>query len=914
MFPTKRLYPFANDHPDTEPDACWQWDQSHAIRQHIEPQYETLLDGLYDGDAYPDTSYQPAGKSPELTTTHTVDEAYICFGSIPDLKAQLRTQPPIRYDATFVPFQCFDILEQGAFYALDFQGLKFAVLNKKVCQHFQAFSRDVELRLLAFISHEEWVRMMSRWEQERMSAVVNFDLNIYGRRRHAADVGRVLSKAQLFLQQPQFGLDGFTYYNPHYLHPEEVLGKEVSETPIALHNSRSHNSHSPANDPIKRVMQNEVEPTNDTAEINSILNSLSYHSILAKSVADRSIIRTTLLDHQAEALDFILRRETGDLPAEMSLWEKCQDDDSDLEECLYQHIITGGRSKEARDVQGGIIADDMGLGKTLVVLSTIAGSMGRASAFLSQGKNPGQRSAAVVASRSTLVVCPSSLLIDSWIDEIRKHTYPGYITWHKHHGQGRQDDRSRKQLLESDVVLTTYATVAAELRKGQAVLRFIDWFRIVLDEAHEIRNPSTKQHQATAELRAQHRWCLTGTPIQNSVDDLGALVSFLRVPSVENPATFRKYIANLSTAKSRGRFKNLRVLLGSICLRRTRDILGLPDPEPKLRDVELTPAERREYKNIEQQCRCEIDRAVSGHGRGKLNSTVLESLLKLRLFCNNGIPKRESGTASPMPQMDMDEVLSYLQQNNEADCSFCFRQVYSINDRPDTDGGLLLPDCLHLVCRTCMPQYHAAGSQCPLHPVGQVQHSLPLGNPSHTTPKMPTQYPSKLLALLKDISMHLSQKSIIFSSWKKTLNLISELLTSHRIPFYCIHGSLSLGERIRILKDFRSSSGANILLMTLGTGAVGLNLAVASRIYLMEPQWNPSVELQAIGRALRLGQTEQVAIVRYIVKHTIEDSNILSRQEAKLQLASGGFGKRRRGIRAEQLDSLLGLFGVEKRG
>lgn len=99
MFPTKRPYPFANDHQDTEPDAVWQCDQSHAIRQHIEPQYDPLLDGQYDGDAYPHTSYQPAGKSPELwdttaahlnleanvvisTTTHTVDEADICFGSV----------------------------------------------------------------------------------------------------------------------------------------------------------------------------------------------------------------------------------------------------------------------------------------------------------------------------------------------------------------------------------------------------------------------------------------------------------------------------------------------------------------------------------------------------------------------------------------------------------------------------------------------------------------------------------------------------------------------------------------------------------------------------------------------------------------------------------------------------------------
>ncbi|KAF6805795.1 DNA repair protein rad5 [Colletotrichum plurivorum] len=76
--------------------------------------------------------------------------------------------------------------------------------------------------------------------------------------------------------------------------------------------------------------------------------------------------------------------------------------------------------------------------------------------------------------------------------------------------------------------------------------------------------------------------------------------------------------------------------------------------------------------------------------------------------------------------------------------------------------------------------------------------------------------------------------------------------------------------------------------MTLGTSAVGLNLAFATCIYLFEPQWNPSIELQAIGRALRLGQSENVTIVPYIMRGTIEDNNMLSRQHKKLQLVKVG--------------------------
>jgi SNF2 family DNA or RNA helicase len=96
--------------------------------------------------------------------------------------------------------------------------------------------------------------------------------------------------------------------------------------------------------------------------------------------------------------------------------------------------------------------------------------------------------------------------------------------------------------------------------------------------AHDIRNPLTKQFQAVASLSAQHRWCLTGTPIQNSLEDLGALVSFLKVPILEKPPTFRKFIMNPVSSRSRGRFQNLQKLLQTICIRRTRELLNLPEP------------------------------------------------------------------------------------------------------------------------------------------------------------------------------------------------------------------------------------------------------------------------------------------------------------------------------------------------
>lgn len=111
----------------------------------------------------------------------------------------------------------------------------------------------------------------------------------------------------------------------------------------------------------------------------------------------------------------------------------------------------------------------------------------------------------------------------------------------------------------------------------------------------------------------------------------------------------------------------------------------------------------------------------------------------------------------------------------------------------------------------------------------------------------------------------------MFSSWRKTLTIVSDLLTSHGVSFSMIDGSLPLPKRQQALRTYEGPDNTNVLLMTLGTGAVGLDLVSTSCIYLLEPQWNPSIEEQAFGRALRLGQVSQVRIVRYIMESTVEE-------------------------------------------
>ena len=103
----------------------------------------------------------------------------------------------------------------------------------------------------------------------------------------------------------------------------------------------------------------------------------------------------------------------------------------------------------------------------------------------------------------------------------------------------------------------------------------------------------------------------------------------------------------------------------------------------------------------------------------------------------------------------------------------------------------------------------------------------------------------------------------MFSSWKTSLDLLARLLKYKGIAASFIHGQVPISERRKILASFQNTNKGNVLLMTLGTGAVGLNLFTASRIHVIEPQWNPAVESQAIGRAVRLGQTRECTVIRY---------------------------------------------------
>lgn len=166
----------------------------------------------------------------------------------------------------------------------------------------------------------------------------------------------------------------------------------------------------------------------------------------------------------------------------------------------------------------------------------------------------------------------------------------------------------------------------------------------------------------------------------------------------------------------------------------------------------------------------------------------------------------------------------------------------------------------------------------------------------------------KLLTASRDSSP--SQKSVVFSQFRTMLLLLEEPLRQGGFKVLRLDGTMNAKKRADVIKDFGASDGPTLLLASLKASGVGINLTAASRVYLMEPWWNPAVEEQAMDRVHRIGQKEDVKIVRLIAKDTI-DERILQLQENKKVLARKAFGKKGskdlREIRVDDLRALMNL-------
>ncbi|MFN0106473.1 MAG: SNF2-related protein [Bryobacteraceae bacterium] len=280
---------------------------------------------------------------------------------------------------------------------------------------------------------------------------------------------------------------------------------------------------------------------------------------------------------------------------------------------------------------GGCLADDMGVGKTIQMLALL--ELHR------------QRRAEGETVPPDLVVVPKSLLFN-WELEARRFTPQLKVL--NYTGTAR----SRAEIGENDVALTTYGT----LRRDVVDLKDFEFGTIVLDEAQAIKNSSSDSAKATRILNGQHRVVMTGTPVENHLGELWSLFEFLN-PGLLGASTFFKAGAQLEPESREWLRKSLRPLI----LRRTKQQVArdLPSRSEQVLYCELEPEQRKLYNTILLKVKTDLDKRIQQDGLAKSKLHVLEALLRLRqIACH---PQLVQETAKPV-SAKFDVLIEHLSE------------------------------------------------------------------------------------------------------------------------------------------------------------------------------------------------------------------------------------------------------------
>lgn len=378
-----------------------------------------------------------------------------------------------------------------------------------------------------------------------------------------------------------------------------------------------------------------------------------------------------------------------------------------------------------------LLADEMGLGKTMQTITAIR-------LLVRSGQ-----------ARRVLLVCPKPLL-PNWQREFR--TWAEELPFVVVEGDG--DRRKLTWTMPGvPVLIANYESMVrdfAAFPEGE----FPKFDLIVLDEAQRIKNRTSRTAETARALPRRRSWALTGTPIENRPEELGALYEFLEVVPPNATPDLRQ----------------LQSLAKQFILRRTKNLV-MKDMPPRLdRDayLELNPAQKCAYDMAEK------DGVIHLNELGDSISVqhVFELVLRLKQITNFDPLTGESAKLDRL-EADMEEIAA--------------------------SGG----------------------------------------------------------------------KAILFSQWTKVIDWLAKPMAKYGALVY--HGGVPTKQREPILARFKEDPDAHILMMSYGTGAVGLNLQFAGYVFLFDRWWNPAIEDQAINRAHRIGCKSQVIVTRFISKDTIEE-------------------------------------------
>ncbi|XP_065657289.1 transcription activator BRG1 isoform X3 [Hydra vulgaris] len=453
----------------------------------------------------------------------------------------------------------------------------------------------------------------------------------------------------------------------------------------------------------------------------------------------------------------------------------------------------------------GILADEMGLGKTIQTIALIA--------YLVEKKK---------MNGPFLVILPLSTM-SNWMLEFEKWA-PSIICYsYKGSPQNRRQVSYQIKAGKFNVVLTTYEYVM----KDRSILAKVKWKYMIVDEGHRMKNHHCKLTQVlNTYYAAPFRLLLTGTPLQNRLPELWALLNFLLPSIFSSSTTFDNWFntpfqltgekVELNEEETLLIIRRLHKVLRPFLLRRLKKEVEsqLPEKVEFIVKCDMSALQKILYKHMQQKGILLTDgseKDKKGHGGTK---TLMNTIMQLRKICNH---------------------------------PFMFQHIeVALANHLGYHGGVV------------------NGSE----ELNRVSGKFDL-----------------LDRILKKLSV-CGHRSLIFCQMTQCMTILEDYLTFAKISYLRLDGTTKADDRSELLKVFNAKdSPFQVFLLSTRAGGLGLNLQTADTVIIFDSDWNPHQDLQAQDRAHRIGQTNEVRVLRLMTVNSVEE-HILAAAKYKLNVDS----------------------------
>lgn len=476
-----------------------------------------------------------------------------------------------------------------------------------------------------------------------------------------------------------------------------------------------------------------------------------------------------------------------------------------------------------------ILADDMGLGKTCQVIS-----------FVSHLFEKGEKG-------PHLVVVPASTL-ENWLREFQKFS-PELVVEPYHGPKSERPDYAARILDERDsinVVVTTYDMAA--VADDNKFMRQLRPTVAVFDEGHTLKNPDTKRYQQCMRIPAKFRLMLTGTPLQNNLQELVSVLGFLQ-PELfgEHKEELNKIFKHKARTTdsdhaallSAQRIARARSMITPFILRRKKAVVlkDLPKKTCRVEYCDLEPKQKEIYDWWSERHQEHLAERAEG--------VILPQ-------AENWLMKRRQAAIHPL----------------------LFRWFYFGEEKKLETMAKLIPkksnfnNWSEIKLKEALEWY----SDFALHKLCLKHNNLsPLKRMMLKNDEwMQSGKVSKLKELLLKHVKN-GDRTLLFSQFTSVLDILESVLETLSISFCRIDGATAIERRQELIDAFYDDTSIKVFMLSTRSGGTGINLACANKVIIFDSSFNPQDDIQAENRAHRVGQTRDVEVIRLVTRGTVEE-------------------------------------------